>query len=178
MFACHPQRQKELVRVFYTEVAALEDVLEEAVYALGTDARTILVQIRKCVRQASGRPSCWHVPPLVCQVPTVCDVHNPVLLVMCGTRWRGCRACSRPSCAMLPIHKLAATCNVLPRATQLNAAHARDVMLCSACRLRAGPLLLFTPCLRLRSCAVDAGTWIRRSGRRTTSCPPWRTASR
>jgi ribosomal protein S9 len=44
------QRQKELVRVFYVEVAALEDVLEEAVYALGTDARTILVQIRKCAR--------------------------------------------------------------------------------------------------------------------------------
>ena len=33
--------------MFYLEVAALEDVLEEAVYALGTDARTILVQIRK-----------------------------------------------------------------------------------------------------------------------------------
>ena len=47
------QRQKELVRVFYVEVAALEDVLEEAVYALGTDARTILVQIRKCVRRYS-----------------------------------------------------------------------------------------------------------------------------
>ena len=43
--------------MFYTEVAALEDVLEEAVYALGTDARTILVQIRKCACGDDDGPS-------------------------------------------------------------------------------------------------------------------------
>ncbi len=55
--------------MFYTEVAALEDVLEEAVYALGTDARTILVQIRKCACGAGGGPSCSRKPPF-CQMPS------------------------------------------------------------------------------------------------------------
>ena len=45
--------------MFYLEVAALEDVLEESVYALGTDARTILVQIRKCARGHDGPSWLW-----------------------------------------------------------------------------------------------------------------------
>lgn len=66
------QRQKELVRVFYTEVAALEDVLEEAVYALGTDARTILVQIRKCALRAyGGRLTSPPSPPCTCTVACI-----------------------------------------------------------------------------------------------------------
>ena len=54
--------------MFYVEVAALEDVLEEAVYSLGTDARTILVQIRKCVQAVA-----WSL--LSCEVGGAADTH-------------------------------------------------------------------------------------------------------
>ena len=47
------QRQKEMVKNLYNECMALEELLEEAVNALGPDARDILAQIRqaslKCV---------------------------------------------------------------------------------------------------------------------------------
>ena len=56
------QRQKELVRQFYVEVAALEEVLEESVYALGTDARTILIQV---------------VPASICRPHARCSVMCP-----------------------------------------------------------------------------------------------------
>ena len=39
-------RQKEVVKNLYAETMALEELLEEAVNALGPDARDILQQIR------------------------------------------------------------------------------------------------------------------------------------
>ena len=43
---CDLQRQKEMVKNLYNECMALEELLEEAVNALGPDARDILAQIR------------------------------------------------------------------------------------------------------------------------------------
>lgn len=39
-------RQKEMVKNLYAETMALEELLEESVYALGPDAKDILAQIR------------------------------------------------------------------------------------------------------------------------------------
>ena len=40
-----------MVQQFYTEVGALEEVMEEAAYALGDEAYSVLNQVRKYIDQ-------------------------------------------------------------------------------------------------------------------------------
>lgn len=40
-----------MVQQFYTEVGALEEVLEEAAYALGDEAYSVLTQVSKYIDQ-------------------------------------------------------------------------------------------------------------------------------
>lgn len=42
-----------MVQQFYTEVGALEEVLEEAAYALGDEAYSVLTQVHKYIDQVS-----------------------------------------------------------------------------------------------------------------------------
>mmetsp|Transcript_10894 Transcript_10894/g.32646 ORF Transcript_10894/g.32646 Transcript_10894/m.32646 type:complete len:500 (+) Transcript_10894:173-1672(+) len=56
-------RQRQMVQQFYTEVGALEEVMEEAAYALGDEAYSTLNQIRKYIDQEIRGPS-NQLPPL------------------------------------------------------------------------------------------------------------------
>jgi hypothetical protein len=56
-------RQRLMVQQFYTEVGALEEVMEEAAYALGDEAYSVLTQIRKYIDQEIRGPS-NQLPPL------------------------------------------------------------------------------------------------------------------
>lgn len=51
------QRQRLMVQQFYTEVGALEEVLEEAAYALGDEAYSVLNQVSKYIDQV-GQACC------------------------------------------------------------------------------------------------------------------------
>ena len=48
------QRQRLMVQQFYTEVGALEEVLEEAAYALGDEAYSVLNQVSKYIDQVTN----------------------------------------------------------------------------------------------------------------------------
>jgi hypothetical protein len=56
-------RQRLMVQQFYTEVGALEEVLEEAAYALGDEAYSVLNQVSKYIDQEIRGPS-NQLPPL------------------------------------------------------------------------------------------------------------------
>jgi hypothetical protein len=51
------QRQRLMVQQFYTEVGALEEVLEEAAYALGDEAYSVLTQVSKYIDQVGSERS-------------------------------------------------------------------------------------------------------------------------
>lgn len=56
-------RQRQMVQQFYTEIGALEEVMEEAAFALGDEAYTVLNQCRKYIDQEIRGPS-NQLPPL------------------------------------------------------------------------------------------------------------------
>lgn len=57
------ERQRQMVQQFYTEVGALEEVMEETVFALGDEAYSVLTQVRKYIDQEIRGPS-NQLPPL------------------------------------------------------------------------------------------------------------------
>jgi hypothetical protein len=68
------QRQRLMVQQFYTEVGALEEVLEEAAYALGDEAYSVLNQVSKYIDQV-GKHVADSRHALVCADAAPCVRH-------------------------------------------------------------------------------------------------------